>query len=91
MRVVISDIYIFGVRNAKETQFPKKYRNYKIIWNMREVLLAIWEGNITHLAIPELGTPGYDFPGFIKEMVKIGQIKTIPKLEYYQFNITKKS
>jgi len=58
---------------------------------MREALLEIWNGNITDLAIPELGTPGYDFPKFIKAMVEIGQLKTEPKIRYYNLNIVKKS
>ena len=58
---------------------------------MRETLLELWKGNITELVIPELGTPGYDFPGFIKDMVKIGQIKKEPIIKYYKLNIIRKS
>jgi len=91
MRAIIADTYCFYIHNSRNTQFPKQFRNYKIIWDMREALVELWKGNITELAIPELGTPGYDFPGFIKDMVKIGQIKFEPKIKYYKLNITRKS
>ena len=80
MKAIIADTYTFYIHNSRNTQFPREFRNYKIIWNMREALLDIWSGDITELAIPELGTPGYDFPKFIKDMVRIGQIKNEPKI-----------
>ena len=58
---------------------------------MREALLELWKGTITEIAIPELGTPGYDFPEFIKAMKEIGQIKVEPKIKYYELNIVQKS
>ena len=91
MRVIVADTYCFYIHNSRNTQFPKQFRNYKIIWNMREALLELWKGNITEIAIPELGTPGYDFPNFIQDMMEIGQIKSKPKIKYYNLNIIKKS
>ena len=82
MKVIISDIYTFYIHNSKNTRFPKEYKNHKIIWNLREALLAIWEGEITELVIPELSTPGYDFEGFIDDMIRIGQINIKPKIKY---------
>lgn len=90
MKAIIADTYELYIHNSKNTVFPKKYRNYKIIWNMREALLELWEGKITTLAIPEKGTPGYDFEGFIEDMIKIGQIQDSPKIEYYKFEILAK-
>ena len=91
MRVIVADTYCFYIHNSRNTQFPKQFRSYKIIWNMREALLELWKGNITEIAIPELGTPGYDFPNFIQDMMEIGQIKSRPKIKYYNLNIIKKS
>ena len=91
MRAIIADTYCFYIHNSRNTQFPKQFRNYKIIWNMREALLELWKGTITEIAIPELGTPGYDFPEFIKEMKAMGQIKVEPKITYYNLNIIEKS
>jgi len=92
MKIIIADTYELYIFNSKNTVFPKRFRNYKIIWNMREALLELWLGKVKTLAIPEKGTPGYDFENFIDEMVKIGQIKERPKLEYYSFDlVTKKS
>lgn len=91
MKIIIADTYVFYIHNSRNTQFPKEFRNYRIIWSMREALLEIWRGDVTELAIPELGTPGYNFPKFIKDMIKIGQIKFEPKIKYYQLNIVKKS
>jgi len=88
MKVLVPDIYALYLYNSKNIKFPREYRNYKFIWNMREVLLALWEGSITELVLPELGTPGYDFPNFVQDMVKIGQIKTKPTFKYYKLNIT---
>ena len=91
MKTIIADIYTFYIHNSKNTRFPKEYKNYKIIWTLRDVLFAIWEGEITELVIPELGTPGYDFEGFIDDMIKIGQIKNKPTIKYYNLNVVKKS
>ena len=91
MKTIIADTYDLYVHNSKNTVFPKKYRSYKIIWNMREALLELWAGKITVLAIPELGTPGYDFEGFIEDMASIGQIENKPKIEYYKFEIVRKN
>lgn len=91
MKAIIGDIYTFYIHNSKNTRFPKEFRNYKIIWNLREALLAIWQGEITDLAIPQLGTPGYDFEGFIDDMINMGQIENKPKIKYYTLNIVKKS
>jgi len=90
MKVIVADTYSFYLHNSKNLKFPKQFRNFKIIWDMREALLAIWEGKITELAIPKLGTPGYDFEDFINKMVKIDQIKIKPKLKYYELNLEKK-
>ena len=91
MKTIIADTYTFYIHNSKNTRFPKEYRNHKIIWNLRDVLFAIWEGGITELVIPELGTPGYDFEGFIDDMIKIGQIKDKPAIKYYTLNVVEKS
>jgi hypothetical protein len=91
MKAIVADIYTFYIHNSRNTMFPKRFQNYKIIWSMREALLALWEGSITHLAIPELGTPGYDFPDFVDKLIESGQLKEKPKFEYYQLNITRKS
>ena len=91
MKAIVADVYTFYVQNSRNTRFPTEFKNHKIIWNMREALLELWKGTVTELVIPELGTPGYDFPSFIEDMVKVGQIKRRPKLKYYQLNIVKKS
>lgn len=91
MKVIVADVYALIIHNSKNTQFPKKFRNHKIIWNLREVLLELWKDTITELVIPELGTPGYDFPNFVQDMMEIGQIKIRPKFVYYKLNIIKKS
>ena len=90
MKAIIADTYCFGIHNSRNTQFPKKYKGHKIIWDMRGALVEIWYGNLTELVIPELGTPGYDFPEFIKKMKEIGQIKTEPEIKYYSLNIVRK-
>jgi len=91
VKTIIADTYCFYIHNSRNTQFPKEFKNHKIIWNMREALLELWKGNITELVIPKLGTPGYDFPQFIQDMVDAGQIQTEPKLKYYELNITRKN
>ena len=91
MKTVVADIYTFYINASKDVSFPKRFRNYKIIWDLREALLAIWQGEITEIALPELGTPGYDFEEFIDNMVKIGQIKNKPKIHYYNLEIASKS
>ena len=90
MKVIVADVYAFNIYNSNNTVFPKEYKNHKIIWNMREVLLEIWDGKITELVIPELGTPGYDFPNFVQSMIEIGQVKTKPNFKYYKLNIKRK-
>ena len=90
MKVIIADTYCFYIHNSRNTRFPKQFKNYRIIWNMREALLSLWEGNVTEVVIPELGTPGYDFPSFIESMKKLGQIKAEPIIKYYELNIVKK-
>jgi hypothetical protein len=87
MKAIVADVHSFYLYNSKNTRFPKEFRNHKIIWNMREALLALWEGNITELAIPELGTPGYDFPEFVDQLHEIGQIAKKPNFKYYKLNI----
>lgn len=87
MKAIIADVYAFYINNSKNVKFPKIYKNYHIIWNLREALLVIWEGNITELAIPEAGTPGYNFEEFIDQMLEQGQIDKKPKLKYYNMNI----
>ena len=84
MKIIIADTYDNNIYNNK---FPKKFKNYKIIWNMREALLVLWEGKVTHVAIPELGTPGYDFENFVENLIKIKQISIKPQFEYYKMNI----
>ena len=91
MKAIIADIYTFYIHNSRNTQFPKEYRNHKIIWNMREALLEIWAGTLTELVIPEAGTPGYDFPSFVQDMIEIGQITIRPKFKYYNLKVLKKS
>lgn len=91
MKVIVADTYIFNIYNSKNVKFPKQYKNHRILWDMREALLAIWEGKLTELAIPEEGTPGYDFPWFINEMVKQKQIESAPKLKYYSMSIVQKN
>ena len=84
MKVLIADIYDLYVHKSRDVKFPLIYKHYKIIWNMRDVLIEIWRGNITHLVIPELGTPGYDFPEFAQIMLEMGQIKKLPEFKYYK-------
>ena len=91
MKTIIADIYTFYINASKDVSFPKKFRNYKIIWDLREALLTIWQGEITELALPKLGTPGYDFEGFIDDMIKVGQIKNKPKIVYYEVEVARKS
>ena len=87
MKAVVVDTYSLYV--CKKAKIPKRFRDYEVIWNFREVLLELWKGEIKVLAIPELGTPGYDFPNFAQDMMEIGQIKSRPKFEYYKMNIYK--
>jgi hypothetical protein len=91
MKAIIADTYTFYVNNSKDVSFPKRFRSYKIIWNLREALLAIWEGKLTEVALPKLGTPGYNFEEFMEDMVKIGQIKDKPKIYYYELEVASKS
>lgn len=91
MKTIVADIYTFYINSSRDVSFPKRFRNYKIIWDLREALLAIWEDQITEIALPELGTPGYNFEEFIDDMVKIGQIKNKPKIRYYNLEIASKS
>lgn len=91
MKTIVADIYTFYINASKDVSFPKRFRNYKIIWDLREALLAIWQGDITEIALPKLGTPGYDFEGFIDDMIKIGQIKDKPKIRYYELEVAHKS
>ena len=91
MKAIVADIYTFYVNNSKDVSFPKRFRGHKIIWNLREALLAIWEGNLTEIALPKLGTPGYDFEEFIDNMIKIGQVKDKPKIRYYELEVASKS
>lgn len=91
MKVIVADTYCFYIHNSRNTQFPKQFRNYKIIWKMRDALFELFEGRVTELALPELGTPGYDFPEFIKALKDTGQIETEPKIKYYNLNIIRKS
>lgn len=91
MKVIVADIYTFYIHNSKDVSFPKKYRSYRIIWNLREALLTLWEGKVTELVLPKAKTPGYDFKEFINNMVEIGQIKDKPKVKYYELEIARKS
>ena len=91
MKTIVADIYTFYIHNSKSVSFPKRFRNYKIIWDLREALFAIWEGNITELALPKLGTPGYNFEEFIDNLVAIGQLEERPKIKYYELDIARKS
>lgn len=91
MKIIVADIYTFYIHNSKDVSFPKAFKNYRIIWNLREVLLTIWEGKVKELALPKLTTPGYNFEEFIDSMIKIGQIKDKPKIKYYELEIAKKS
>ena len=91
MKAIVADIYTFYVNNSRDVSFPKRYRGYKIFWDLREVLFAIWEGDITEIALPKLGTPGYNFEEFINNMIKIGQIKNKPKIRYYELEVASKS
>ncbi len=84
MKIVIADIYSFNIHTSKKVLIPKRFKGYEIIWNFREALLELWKGNVTVLAMPELGTPGYDFPNFVQDMMEIGQIKSRPQFEYYK-------
>jgi hypothetical protein len=88
MKIIIADIYTFYVVNSKNTKFPKEYKSYKIIWNMRDALIELWGGRVTEVALPKLGLPGYDFLEFINNMEKIGQIKKKPKIKYYDLEIS---
>ena len=91
MKAIVADIYTFYVNNSKDVSFPKRFRGHKIIWNLREALLTIWEGDLTEIALPKLGTPGYDFEEFIDNMIKIGQVKDKPKIRYYELEVASKS
>lgn len=91
MKTIVADTYTFYVNNSKDVSFPKRFKSHKIIWNLREALLAIWEGKITEIVLPKLGTPGYDFEEFIDSMVKIGQIEIKPKIHYYELEVASKS
>lgn len=91
MKAIVADTYTFYIHNSRDVSFPKRYRSHKIFWDLRDVLFAIWDNEITELVIPKLGTPGYDFEEFISSMLKIGQLKTKPKIKYYELEIAKKS
>lgn len=91
MKVIVADVYSFLTNNPRNVRFPAKYKNYKILWDLRLTLFELWEGKVTHLALPKLGTPGYDFIEFIDKLHKLGQIKNKPKIEYYEPKIKQKS
>jgi len=91
MKAIIADTYTFYIHNSRDVSFPKRYRNYKIIWNLREALLALWEDKITEIVLPKLKTPGYNFEEFINDMAEMGQIKKKPKIQYYELELAKKS
>jgi len=81
MKAIIADKYEMMV-NPKAT-FPAYYKDYVPIWHLRDALYEIWQGEITTLAIPEQNLPGYNFEEFIEKLVKIGQLKSAPKIEHY--------
>ena len=89
MKAIVADVYTLYNYNA--AQFPKKYRGYKIIWNLRDALFEIWDGKLTEIVLPKEGTPGYDFEDFINKMVEIQQINKAPKIKYYELSVPKKS
>lgn len=91
MKTIIADVYTFYIHNSKNVSFPKKYKSYKIIWNLRDALFDLWDDQITEIVLPKLGTPGYNFEEFIDRMIELGQIKTKPKIKYYELEIAKKS
>lgn len=89
MKVIVADTCVFYTNNSKNTKFPKEFKNHRIIWNMRNALLELWQGKISELVLPELGTPGYDYVEFIDNLVNIGQLKNKPIIKYYQMNVVK--
>ena len=91
MKAIVADIYTFYTVNSRNTRFPKKFRNHHIIWDLRQALLELWKGEITELVLPKLGTPGYDLPEYIDNLIKSGQITKKPTIKYYEFEIIQKS
>lgn len=91
MNIIVADTYTFYIHNSRDIKFPRKYRSFKIVWDLRQALLELWTGEVKELALPKLGTPGYDFEEFISNMMKIGQIESKPKISWYELNIAKKS
>jgi len=81
MKAIIGDKYELMV-NPK-AKFPIEYKDYSPIWHLRDALFDIWAGNITTLAIPEKGLPGYDYEDYINSLVENGQLVSSPKIEYY--------
>ena len=90
MNIIIADTYAFYIHNSKSVKFPKEFSNHKIIWDMRQALLELWTGKIKEVAIPKLGTPGYDFEDFINKMKEIGQISEPPKIKWYELTVDDK-
>lgn len=80
MKILIPDIY--GLYNNKNIKFPKKFKDFTIIWNLREALLLIANGDITDIAIPKEKLPGYDFGEFIDELFCNKQIDSIEVYNY---------
>lgn len=82
MKALILDAYQLKFDPYKKLDYPKKYKDYVKVVDFRDALLAIWQGKIKELAIPK-STPGYDFEDYISKLIKIKQLKTAPKIEYY--------
>ena len=91
MKAIVADTYTFYIHSSRNVSFPKNFRSYKILWDLRDTLFAIWDNEITELALPKLGTPGYDFEEFIDNLIKIGQLESKPKIKYYELEIAEKS
>lgn len=82
MKAIVLDAYQLKFDPYKKIDYPKKYKNYIKIVDFRDALLAIWQGKLEEIAIPQI-IPGYNFNEYIDELYKMGQLKTKPKVEYY--------
>lgn len=75
--LAVADIYL------KSNKIPKRFKGYKIKYDMIEVLFDLHEGNIDRLALPHGDIPGYNFAEFVNKLKENNIIKKIPEIKYY--------
>ena len=78
MNIILADVW--DLTKARRENYPK---NYKVIWDPREVLVLIWQGKVNKLYKPREGTPGYDFAAFALKLYDNKGIKKMPDILPY--------